>query len=92
MTELATSNSSHMGQAMPTLSNVVAILSATAPQIGQSMSCLPLIEMQNNADGGLRAPAYVPLPMQRVMCLSSQLYPQCYPQQQAGLATNLSFS
>jgi hypothetical protein len=31
------------------------------------------------------------LPEQRAMRLR-QPYPQCYPQQQAGLATNLSFS
>jgi hypothetical protein len=37
MTELATSNSPHIGQAMLTPSIVVAILSAVAPQMGQSM-------------------------------------------------------
>jgi hypothetical protein len=85
MTELATSNSPHSGQAMLTLSIVVAILIlfATAPQIGQSMSCLPLVEMENNA-GRL-------LPEQGAMRLWST-YPQCYPQQQVDLATNLSFS
>ena len=49
MTELATSNSPHIGQAIPTLSIVVAILCATAPQMGQSMSCLPLVGIENNA-------------------------------------------
>jgi hypothetical protein len=49
MTELATSNSPHIGQAMLTLSAVVAILSATAPQIGQFMSLSPMVEMENNA-------------------------------------------
>jgi hypothetical protein len=49
MTELATSNSPHTGQAMLTVSIVVVILSATALQIGQSMSRLPLVEIKSNA-------------------------------------------
>ena len=34
---------------MLTLSVVVAILSATAPQIGQFMSLSPMVVMENNA-------------------------------------------
>ena len=37
MTEFATSNSPHIGQAMPTLPIVEAIVFAIAPQMGQSM-------------------------------------------------------
>jgi hypothetical protein len=58
MTELATSNSPHVGQAMLTPSIVVAILSAPAPQIGQSMSEAPdgcdLIENNGGGIGGFR--------------------------------------
>src|SRR5260370_9771280 len=40
MTELATSNSPHIGQIMVTLAIAVRICSAIAPQMGQSMSWL----------------------------------------------------
>jgi hypothetical protein len=88
MTALATSNCPHIGQAMPTLLIVVAIRSAMAPQIGQSMSCLPLVKIENNAR---QMAVSVLLPEQRVM-RPGEFIPNVIHSNKVDLATHLSFS
>jgi hypothetical protein len=73
---------------MPTLSIVVAIRSAMAPQIGQSMSRLPLVKIENNAR---QKAVSVLLPEQRAV-RPGQFIPNVIHSNKSDLATNLSFS
>src|SRR5262249_26828316 len=57
MTEFATSNSPHIGQAMPTLPIVEAIVFAMEPQIGQSMLNPLVAFLCKTTQGGLARPA-----------------------------------